>query len=80
MSLQECNVRDSGQIDALNECLDKVSQSSRDLLALRYHEGHSTPEIARRLDRSHAWVRTTLCRVRQQLRECVESKLSPKAP
>ena len=78
-SLQECEVRDADQIDALHDCLDEVPTPSRDLLTLRYHEGHSTLEIAQRLDRSHAWVRTTLCRLRQQLRDCVESKLTPGA-
>jgi DNA-directed RNA polymerase specialized sigma24 family protein len=42
------------------------------LLTLKYHDEHPTADIAQRLQRSLAWVRTTLCRLRQQLRECIE--------
>ena len=47
----------------------------RTLLNLKYHDESSSEQIASSLERSVAWVRTTLCRVRQQLRECVERKL-----
>ena len=66
---------DSREVEALNECLEAVPDHLRTLLTLRYHDGGSSEEIAGRLQRSLAWVRTTLCRVRQQLRDCIERKL-----
>src|SRR2546426_713972 len=49
--------------------------STRQLLAWKYHDGCSTDEIGRQLQRSLAWVRTVLFRVRQQLKECIEEKV-----
>lgn len=66
---------DSRELEALNECLEAVPDHLRTLLNLRYCDESSSEEIARRLQRSLAWVRTTLCRVRQQLRDCIERKL-----
>lgn len=63
------------ELEALTACLDAVPDHLRTLLNLRYHDEHSSGQIASRLGRSLAWVRTTLCRVRQQLRDCIERKL-----
>jgi RNA polymerase sigma-70 factor (ECF subfamily) len=78
-SYHEASIHDSRELEALNDCIKEVPEHLRTLLTLKYHEDSSTAEIAQRLQRSLAWVRTTLCRVRQQLKECVERKLSPKA-
>lgn len=74
-ALQETAPQDSREVEALNDCVKDVPENLRTLLNLKYHNESSSEEIARRLERSVAWVRTTLCRVRQQLRECVERKL-----
>jgi RNA polymerase sigma-70 factor (ECF subfamily) len=66
---------DSREVEVLNDCLQAIPEHPRNLLNLRYHEDSSSEEIASRLGRSLAWVRTTLCRVRQQLRDCIERKL-----
>ncbi len=66
---------DAPAIEALNACLDAVPGHLRTLLNLRYHDEHSSEQIASRLGRTLAWVRTTLCRVRQQLRDCIARKL-----
>ena len=63
------------ELEALNDCLGRVPDPLRELLELRYRDEQSSEEIAGRLRRSLAWVRTTLCRVRQQLKECIERKL-----
>jgi RNA polymerase sigma-70 factor (ECF subfamily) len=60
--------------DYLEECLAALPQTSRALLDLHYNEGFDSSEIADRLTRSRAWVRTTLFRVRQQLKSCIEEK------
>lgn len=65
----------SGELEALEDCLQRVPENLRNLLHLKYHEDNSSAEIARRLERTLAWVHTTLCRLRQQLRECLERKL-----
>ncbi|MCL4180078.1 MAG: sigma-70 family RNA polymerase sigma factor [Verrucomicrobia bacterium] len=74
-ALGQTSVVDSGELEALDECLRTVPEHLRRLLHLKYHDGSSSEEIARSLERSLAWVRTTLCRVRQQLRDCVTRKL-----
>ena len=72
-ALNEPDSQPSREVEALNECLEKVPPHLRELLTLKYHDEQSTANIARRLQRSLAWVRTTLCRLRQQLPECIES-------
>ncbi len=66
---------DSREVEALNDCLKHVPEKLRTLLNLKYHDESSSEEIASSLERSVTWVRTTLCRVRQQLRECIERKV-----
>ena len=78
-ALAEANSTDSYELEALNQCLEAVPENLRALLQLRYYGDSSSEEIARRFERSIAWVRTTLCRVRQQLRDCVVRKLKHQA-
>ena len=52
----------------------------RELITLKYRDDHDTNEIAVRLKRSLVWVRVSLFRVRQQLRECIEAKLKGGQP
>lgn len=74
-ALTEVNATDSNELEALQDCLKSIPENLRNVLHLRYHAENSSEEIAGQLDRSVAWVRTTLCRVRQQLRDCIERKL-----
>lgn len=74
-ALQTTASPDSREVEALNDCLKDVPEKLRTLLNLKYHDESSSEEIASSLERSVAWVRTTLCRVRQQLRECIERKV-----
>ncbi len=64
----------SPEAEHLHECLNQVGEPLRELLSLKYREGHTTSEISARLKRSLAWVRVSLFRVRAQLRECIETK------
>lgn len=75
ISISQTDLADSRELDALHDCLRKIPEKMRALLTLKYQDESSTAEIAHRLERSLAWVRTTLCRLRQQLKECVENKL-----
>lgn len=76
VSLEGPDASDPRMVDALKECLDRLPQHLRDLLQLRYHEENSSEQIAGLTQRSLAWVRTTLCRARQQLKHCIERKLN----
>jgi RNA polymerase sigma-70 factor (ECF subfamily) len=58
----------------LADCLRQLPAPMRELVTFKYSEDLSGEDIAQRLQRSTAWVWTTLFRVRQQLRECIERK------
>lgn len=75
LALAEEDELTSREAEALRECLERVPPAMRTLLDLKYHDGCKSEEIGSRLQRNMAWVRTTLFRVREQLRECIESKL-----
>jgi RNA polymerase sigma-70 factor, ECF subfamily len=60
--------------DQLRHCLEKLRHSQREVLDLRYEHELSSDEIARRTGRSVLGIRTLLMRVRQQLRDCIESQ------
>jgi RNA polymerase sigma-70 factor (ECF subfamily) len=64
----------------LHHCLEELPEPLRELLILKYREESSTEEIAARLKRSLVWVRVSLFRVRAQLRECIETKISASKP
>lgn len=80
LSAAEPDERTHAEIRFLEECIALVPDHLRALLDLKYRDGRSSDAIAFRLQRSAAWVRTTLFRVRQQLRECLESKLGATQP
>lgn len=68
------------EAEHLQHCVDELPESLRELIGLKYGEESSTEEIAARLKRSLVWVRVSLFRVRAQLRDCIEAKLSPSKP
>lgn len=66
--------RSGPEADALAECLGRVTGEHRELLNLKYRDDRDSDSIAKRLRKSAAWVRTTLFRVREALRACIEGK------
>ena len=60
------------QMDALQKCLEKLSERKRLLLSHRYQDAFNLEEIARRLQSSVAAVHKALTRLRQDLQVCVE--------
>ena len=68
------------EAEHLQYCLEELPEPLRELIVLKYREESSTDEIAARLKRSLVWVRVSLFRVRAQLRECIEAKLSASKP
>ncbi|NNE92050.1 MAG: sigma-70 family RNA polymerase sigma factor [Verrucomicrobiales bacterium] len=63
----------------LEECVNQLPEGQRKLLGLKYKLVQSTREMAAVLQQSEAWVRTTLCRVRSVLRDCLERKAMQEA-
>ncbi|MCK6486735.1 MAG: RNA polymerase sigma factor [Planctomycetes bacterium] len=66
---------DGDRLAALRRCLEGLDQPLRALLAARYGDGCAVAEAAARLGRSVTWVTTTLARLRERLRGCIESRL-----
>ncbi|HSH95747.1 MAG TPA: sigma-70 family RNA polymerase sigma factor [Roseimicrobium sp.] len=71
---------DAIEADYLRECLERIDGPLRELVFLKYRDDESTEAIATRLDRSLVWVRVSLFRVRQQLRECINAKMTGNQP
>lgn len=65
--------------EALTECVEKLSDEDRRLLAARYAEGASTKSTADALDRPVGSVYKSVARVRTTLLDCVRRTLARKA-
>ena len=52
------------------------TKQQRKLLEHKYTLAESSREIADAFGQSDTWVRTTLCRVRTALRQCIENKIN----
>jgi len=59
----------------LNKCIEKLSESHRDLLNNRYSKQKSVKELAETMGKTPAALGMTLYRVRRLLLDCVEAKL-----
>jgi len=68
---------DDHRADALNGCLEELTSRARQMLRMRYLEGFTAEEIARRSSTSGAAVRMMLQRIRDRLRACVEHQYYP---
>ncbi len=62
--------------EAPERCLDDLPEKSRRLLALRYDEGLTLGEVARRVGSTLDAVHKALARLRTRLQECVEQRLA----
>jgi RNA polymerase sigma-70 factor (ECF subfamily) len=79
LSLAQPDDAVAAEIEAMQDCLGQLPAYQRQLLDWRYHDAVPADEMARRLERSVAWIRTMLFRIRQQLRDCIEAKLAQEA-
>jgi RNA polymerase sigma-70 factor (ECF subfamily) len=70
------DVSNSGMLEALQSCLQTLTDKARQLLQDRYAEGLAMDEIARRLNRPVASVYVTLSRAHQALSDCVFRRLA----
>jgi RNA polymerase sigma-70 factor (ECF subfamily) len=63
------------RMEALRECLASMPEKSRQLLQLRYFDGHGCDEVARRVGASLDAVYQRLSRLHRQLKQCVDQRL-----
>ncbi len=61
--------------DALEDCLNRLPPSQRQLIDLRYAGGHTIESIASSINRPAGSIRQTLYRIRSTLLSCIENKL-----
>jgi len=61
---------------ALRDCLAKLPDDQRQLIAKRYTMGDAVRELAAQAGRSEGSIKMKLMRIRQVLLKCVESKLA----
>lgn len=66
---------ESGALDALRRCLERIDGPSRQLLDERYGEGRSVRELAERSGRGYSALTMQLHRLRELLADCVQRKL-----
>ncbi len=66
----------SERSDALAECLKRLPDRSRELLAMRYERDLKPPQIASRTGRTLDAVYQALSRIRSKLEECIRSRLA----
>lgn len=62
--------------EALEGCLNKLAPPQRQLIDLRYVDGHAIERIAQTVGRSAGSIRQTLYRIRAVLLECIQRQLS----
>lgn len=66
---------DGDRLTALRACQEELPPRLLTLLTIRYHDGASVAEAAEQLGATVTWVTTTLGRLRERLRACVERRL-----
>jgi RNA polymerase sigma-70 factor (ECF subfamily) len=72
----ESNPSSDYRAGALEDCLGELTGRARQVLRMRYFEGFTAEEIARRTALSGTAVRMMQQRIRDRLRACVEHQLS----
>lgn len=75
--------RQSGQIDAIRDalrpCMQLLTATSRELIERRYFRAMSVAEIAEAAERTAGSIKVALLRIRRQLAECVQKRLTAEA-
>ena len=64
------------QQDALEQCMEKLNDRSKDVLYRKYYEGARHQEIASSLEIEPNSVTVLLRRIRETLAKCIESRMS----
>ncbi|MES2789483.1 MAG: sigma-70 family RNA polymerase sigma factor [Planctomycetota bacterium] len=64
---------------AIEKCLDRLTDRSREMLNLRYSVGLSCSQIGAQLGMSVGYVRVALSRIRTTLTECAQAVVKPRS-
>ena len=70
----------SARQEALERCIEKLPEKSRQLLAMRYEEDASMEGVAAAVNSTAAAVRVMLFRIRNLLAECIQTELAKETP
>lgn len=73
---QTVNANGDRALDALESCLGELDPSREELLRKRYAQGHSVKRLAEDMERSAGAMADLLYRIRLQLANCMERRLS----
>jgi RNA polymerase sigma-70 factor (ECF subfamily) len=76
---QRSHAESSARQLALEECLERLPQKSRAMLDLRYVDNLPMESIAQKSGVTPGSARVMLCRIRDRLASCVESRLKLEA-
>lgn len=64
------------RLNALEQCINKLTPRNRELLRLRYYENQSYPHIAETQDRSSEALYTAFSRIHSSLKLCIQKVVS----
>jgi RNA polymerase sigma-70 factor (ECF subfamily) len=67
---------DQEDLSALQSCMNQLSQRNQELLSGRYKQDWNSNVLAEKFKMTTSAVRITLMRIRQQLKGCIEKKVS----
>ena len=71
----EVEPEEETRVDALRECAEKLNESQRELISMRFVNGLNSQEIGKQLRKTPLAVRRTLSRIYEILRTCMEGAL-----
>jgi len=71
---------DRSSLEALHECLKKLTDRSRELVRMIYSDRRTCVQVARELHQDAGVVRVTIHRIRRSLHDCVQATLSGGRP
>lgn len=77
---KESPMTENHSLNVLQGCVARLPENQSKLLELKYKLSLSTKELAEQMNKSEAWIRTTLFRIRANLKSCVESKMKLETP
>lgn len=67
---------ETGTLEAVGKCLETLAEGVRNVLAMRYRDGMSGAQIARKTNSTVTAVHMALSRARAALARCVEGRLA----
>ena len=72
----ESKAHETHRRQALAECVEQLPPTSKQILEMKYAEGHAVSRIAEKFRKTQAAVFKILSRLRQGLLECVRARLA----